>query len=100
MIVDRYGGWFDDSGAFNDRGRFLADANTPFPERAMPPIKNSTILSQYRVKKPFKVDSGKIAPWFGQKGGANQYFTKNKTIGELIDSGHLELIDRKIIKCK
>ena len=97
-MVDRYGGWFE-GGKFKDKGRFLSDAGVPFTERALPPLKNGTILTTYQVKKPFDVEAGKIAPWFGEKGGATQYFTKDKTIGELIDSGHLEKVKQEVI-CK
>ncbi|PXZ06293.1 hypothetical protein DKK70_09925 [Gilliamella apicola] len=63
----------------------------------MLPVKEGTILTTYRVKKLFEVDAGDITPWLGKKGEAQQFFTKNKTIGDLIDSGHLEVVDRKII---
>lgn len=97
MLLDRYGGQFDTEGVFNDRGKFLAESGVPFTNRTMLPVKEGTILTTYRVKKLFEVDAGDIAPWFGEKGGAQQFFTKNKTIGELIDSGHLEVVDRKIV---
>lgn len=97
MLLDRYGGQFDTEGVFNDRGKFLAESGVPFTNRAMLPVKEGTILTTYRVKKLFEVDAGDIAPRFGEKGGAQQFFTKNKTIGELIDSGHLEVVDRKIV---
>ena len=68
--IDRYG---------SEYGSFLAPAGLSYGSRSIPP---SSLVStpaascnyhDYRVAKPLTVDSGPIAPWFGQPGYGWQY---------------------------
>ena len=68
--VDRYGSVY---------GSFLAPAGTPYALRAIPPSSlDSTPAAgcnyhDYRVRKPFNVETGPIAAWFDQPGGGLQF---------------------------
>jgi hypothetical protein len=72
VFVDRFG---------PDTGSFLAPADTSYAKRALPPDSLDTFgappynYNLYEVLKPFRVESGRIAPWFGQTGGGWQYMT-------------------------
>jgi hypothetical protein len=71
-LVDRFG---------KPDGNFLAPADTPYSQRAIPPFnlipagKNATVMNyhRYRVKQKFSVTMGPIQPWFGQPGYGTQY---------------------------
>jgi hypothetical protein len=80
-VVDRYGGT-------SDYSRFLAPENTPIGQRSLPPKTNLDLYDRYQVVKPFPVQSGTVAPWFGQPGGGIQYNTQIP-INTLIDRGYL-----------
>jgi hypothetical protein len=58
-------------------------------ERTNAPGAESRLLSAYEVVKPFEVDAGKAAPWFGQPGGGTQFDLGTRTVQDLINSGHL-----------
>jgi len=73
VFVDRFG---------LDTGSFLAPARTSYAKRALPPQSLDTFGDSppynyhlYEIVKAFHVDAGRIAPWFGQKGGGLQYIT-------------------------
>jgi hypothetical protein len=93
--IDRYGSVY---------GSFLAPAGTPYAERAIPPSSlDSTPAAgcnyhDYQVLKPFNVDSGPIAAWFGQPGGGLQFQLDGNlvpgapaalTVLWLLDNGYL-----------
>ena len=80
-IVDRFGGTSDNS-------RFLAPYGTPIEMRSLPPNINMNLYDRYQVIKPFKVQSGIIAPYFGQVGMGTQYVT-SETIKTLLKKGYL-----------
>ncbi|GLF92658.1 TNT domain-containing protein [Streptomyces yaizuensis] len=68
--LDRFGSEF---------GSYLAPAGDAYAERALPPQNLNTREAAvpcdyrvYRVKKPFWVWQGSIAPWFEQPGGGQQ----------------------------
>lgn len=66
-------------------GQFMAVPGTPFDLRAIPPFnlnpgepsegeENKTVpYYLFRVKKPLKVLTGPILPWYGQKGYGTQF---------------------------
>ncbi|MEY9963892.1 hypothetical protein ABIA33_001926 [Streptacidiphilus sp. MAP12-16] len=68
--IDRFG---------SEYGSFLAPEGLPYAARSIPPSSlDSTPAAScnyhdYRVVKPFTVDAGPIAPWFGQPGYGWQY---------------------------
>ncbi len=78
--LDRYGG---------TGGSYLSPAGTPVAARSLPPEAELRPLHSYEVVKPFEVDAGAVAPWFGQPGGGIQYRLGTNTVQDLIDSGHL-----------
>ena len=55
---DRYGG--------SDISRFFSPANTPPVARSLPPGTASQPLRSFEVMKPFEVESGFVAPYFGE----------------------------------
>lgn len=65
--IERYGG-----GGWS---RFFSPAGTPFPARSIPGDAAKSTLRSFIVMKPFEVESGKIAPAFGQLGGGTQFVT-------------------------
>ena len=68
--IDRFG---------SEYGGFLAPEGLPYAARSIPPSSldstppGSCNYHDYRVLKPFTVDAGPIAPWFGQPGLGRQY---------------------------
>lgn len=62
---------------------------TKFESRSMPQALSGTNLKTYRVIKPFKVMSGTIAPWYGQKGGGTQ-FMSTMTASKLLEKGYIK----------
>lgn len=71
MRVDRFG---------SPTGKYLSPVGEPFARRAIPPVNlNTPSMSPqsnyhvYCVLRPFRVDAGPAAPWFGQPGLGQQY---------------------------
>jgi hypothetical protein len=94
----RYGGFFDETGTFKDFGTFVAPKDVPYPMRALPPGTDLKPLSTYVVVKPIQnVPSGPAASYFGEIGLGNQHDLP-LPIQDLLESGHIKLIDRKIPK--
>lgn len=68
--IDRYG---------SEYGSFLAPTGLPYASRSIPPQSLDSVPAgpcnyhNYKVLKPFAVDAGPIAPWFGQPGLGLQY---------------------------
>ena len=68
--IDRFG---------SEYGSFLAPEGLPYAARSIPPqsLESTPAAScnyhDYRVLKPFAVDAGPIAHWFGQPGLGLQY---------------------------
>jgi len=62
--IDRFG---------SDFGRFFSPTGTPKNMRALPPSSSSKPLSTFEVLKPFEVNSGTIAPSFGELGLGTQF---------------------------
>jgi len=86
-LVSRYG---------NPSGSFLSPAGTPFWARSLPPGAEKLPLNTYEVVKPIQnVLSGTVAPWWGQIGGAIQYYIGNpygQNVRTLLASGYLQEI--------
>ncbi|WP_329109916.1 TNT domain-containing protein [Micromonospora sp. NBC_01699] len=86
-------------------GGYLAPARTLFLQRALPPqnlnTPSGTPASNYHlycVLRAFRVDSGPIAPWFGQLGLGLQYKLESRhlpkapsplSVAWLLDNGYL-----------
>ncbi|MEZ0089821.1 TNT domain-containing protein [Streptacidiphilus sp. EB129] len=96
--IDRYG---------SEYGSFLAPEGLPYAARSIPPSSlDSTPAAScnyhdYRVLKPFTVDAGPIAPWFGQPGHGWQYQLDGSLVSGapsrlnvlwLVDQGYLARI--------
>jgi hypothetical protein len=80
-IVDRYGGTRDGS-------QFVSPEGISIEQRSLSPKTNLDLYDKYQVVKPFPVQSGIVAPWFGQPGGGIQYVIK-PSINTLINQGYL-----------
>jgi hypothetical protein len=98
QLIDRYG---------SEYGQYLAPIGSPYASRSIPP---QSLVSTpatycnyraYRVRKPFTVDSGPIAPWFGQPGFGWQYQLRTEhvpgapsplNVKWLLENGYLERI--------
>jgi len=80
-LVDRYG---------FPAGHYLSPVGTPFTQRAIPPDAVVKPYYVYRVKKRLRVESGKIAPFYGEPGGGRQYFLPDVTIEALVQQGVLK----------
>lgn len=81
--VDRYG---------YDGGYFVSPEGTSYTERALPVGTDKKPYTVFEIVKPVEVQSGKIAPWFGEKGGGIQYEFSNK-ISELLEQGILRKVE-------
>ncbi|MFH8589792.1 TNT domain-containing protein [Streptomyces celluloflavus] len=79
-------------------GRFLSPFKTNYAKRAIPPSNLRTYPNdvecnyhRYEVVKPFAVQTGKIAKWFGQDGGGTQkVLAKDDSVQNHINSGDLK----------
>lgn len=95
---DRYGGFFDESGIFNDFGTFVAPANTPYRMRALPPGTDLRPLTTYEVIKPISgVPSGSAAPYFGELGLGTQHELP-LPIQDYLDQGYIRIINQAVPK--
>ena len=83
-VIDR----FSSKVGAKDRGNFLSPANTPYSDRALPYDAAKMKHAKYEVVKEFDVNSGKAAPWFGEKGGGIQHKT-DMSVRDLIKQGFL-----------
>lgn len=96
--IDRFG---------SEYGSFLAPALSPYWSRAIPPANldgnpaAGCNYHDYRVIKAFPVDTGPVAPWFGQPGFGLQYQLDSTLIPGaparlnvmwLVDNGYLQRI--------
>ena len=80
--IDRYG---------LETGKYASPQGTPYNMRSLPRGTDKSPYSAYEVAKPVEVNSGEVAPWFGQPGGGIQ-FKFNKSIGELLEEGVLKRV--------
>jgi hypothetical protein len=86
--LDRYG---------SEYGGFLSPLGTSYARRAIPP--SNLDYHAYVVVKAFRVDSGVVAPWFGQPGGGVQdqlntvLLPAARNVGQLVASGYLRRLD-------
>jgi hypothetical protein len=91
-VIDRYGGWYDENGKFNDKGTFASPDGVPFEDRALPADTKNKPYNKYRVLKPIEnVREGPAIPWFEQKGLGTQYELP-MSVQKLIKEGYLEPI--------
>jgi len=74
-LIDRYG---------FDGGTFVSPLGTPYTNRALPAGTSLKPYTVFKVYEPVEVQAGRIASWFGEKGGGTQY-EFSKSIAELID---------------
>ncbi|MFC0516974.1 TNT domain-containing protein [Mucilaginibacter angelicae] len=90
VLIDRYGGYTDSTGTFQDKGTFVSPKGVPFPMRALP---DNTLTKPYKIYKVLKaiakVRQGKIIPWFGKPGLGIQYEVP-ATVNDLKTGGYIE----------
>jgi hypothetical protein len=79
--IDRYGG--------SAISRFFSPAGTPLEARAIAPETAGQALRTFDVVKPIAVESGTVAPWFGQPGFGTQYRTA-MPLSDLLEQGFLK----------
>lgn len=90
---DRYGGWVDENGVFQDKGNFVAQDGVPYTERALPKGTDSKPYHRYEVIKEIPhTKKGEAIPWFGEKGGGVQYEIPEH-INDLIKDGYIRRIE-------
>ncbi|GEM56358.1 hypothetical protein B0A58_00240 [Flavobacterium branchiophilum NBRC 15030 = ATCC 35035] len=90
---DRFGGWVDENGNFQDKGTFAGKEGTPYTERALPKGTDAKPYKRYEVIKEIPtVSKGEIIPWFGEKGGGIQYELP-ASINDLIKEGYIKPIN-------
>ena len=83
-------------GTLNDRygydgGTFVSPKGIPYTERSLPIGTDQKPYTVFEVVKPVEVQAGKIAPWFGEKGGGIQYEFSQK-ISDLLQQGILRKV--------
>ena len=74
-LIDRYG---------YDGSTFVSPKGIPYTERSLPLGTDKKPYTVFEVVKPIKVQAGKIASWFGEKGVGIQYEFSQK-ISELLE---------------
>jgi RHS repeat-associated protein len=72
-------------------GTFASPEGTPVPMRSLSPAAQGGPYNVYEVVKPFDVQSGTTAPWFGQPGTGTQYQLPTN-VRQLIQSGQLKRV--------
>ncbi len=77
--VDRYG---------YEGGTFVSPVGTPVSARSLAPGTTAKPYNVYEVVKPIEVQSGKVAPWFGEVGKGTQYELP-MSVGEAVAKGYL-----------
>jgi RHS repeat-associated protein len=80
QLIDRYGG--------SDASRFFSPQGTPAVARSLPPGTSGQPLRTFEVVRGFEVESGRIAPAFGQFGLGVQY-RSSMNLGDLVNRGFL-----------
>lgn len=90
MKVDRYGPF---------TGMYIAPEGIPNENRALKPGTEKGKYAIFKINKPINVQSGRIAPWFGQPGGGIQY-KLYETVEELLKYGYINVIDYPKITLK
>ena len=80
--IDRYG---------YDAGTYVSPEGTPYSQRSLAPGTVNKPYTVFELVKPIEVQSGKIAPWFGEEGGGIQY-KFNIPISELLEQGVLKKV--------
>ena len=80
QTIDRYGG--------SAYSQFFSPQGVPAEMRALPPGVAEQGLRTFQVTQPFSVESGTVAPAFGQFGLGTQY-RSSMTLGELLEQGYL-----------
>lgn len=86
---DRYGGYYDDDGIFQDKGSFVSPDDVPFDSRALLDSTKTKPKKKYVVLKPIpEVETGKAKPWFGKPGGGTQHKLP-MSINELKRKGYI-----------
>lgn len=95
----RFGGFFDETGAFTDFGNFVAPVDVPYEMRSLPPGADVTRpLTTYEVLKPMPdVLSGPAAPAFDQLGLGMQHQLP-MTIQDYLDQGYIRIVNQVVPK--
>ncbi|GGX25223.1 hypothetical protein GCM10010341_53050 [Streptomyces noursei] len=80
-------------------GRFAHPEGTPFAQRSLPPTYLACGYHVYSWIRPWTqedadkygfIQSGKVAPWFGQPGGGTQFMLpEGISVQWLIDQGYI-----------
>jgi hypothetical protein len=78
--IDRYGSPY---------GKYASPEGTPYYQRSLPPGSDGKPYSIYELTKPLRVQSGTVAPAFGELGGGTQYLLPRSVRG-LIDDAFLK----------
>lgn len=84
--IDRYN---SDYGAYYSPEGVSHEARSLFPMNG-PYGSPGYRYSVFEVKKPFDVQAGPAAPYYGQPGGGVQYYVPGTTTKQLMNDGHLE----------
>ena len=71
-----------------DGGYYFSPRETSLLERSLPPFKTSGEIKSYEVIRPLPVESGLIAPTFGEPGGGTQWITEHD-VTWLNDNGYI-----------
>lgn len=76
-------------------GYYFAPVDTPYEQRALAPGSDKNFYTQYEVVRPFLVEEGYTAPWFGQPGGGVQYHVKGEeiSVAQLLTDGYIKPIN-------
>ncbi len=82
-IVDRYG---------DSKGTFVSPTGVQLESRALPRIAIHAEYHKYKIEKDFVCLTGKVAPWFGEKGRGTQYKLEQR-VQELLDNGYIEEVN-------
>ncbi|EEA26181.1 conserved hypothetical protein [Talaromyces marneffei ATCC 18224] len=88
-LIDRFGGY---------NSTYVSPVDTPYEQRSIPPSnlvrrgENASIYYRFLTLRDIEVESGAIAPWYGQPGGGIQYILPDTT-GVLVGNGWLQDVD-------
>lgn len=82
--IDRYG---------SQGGRYTSPAGTPYGERSLPPGSAGKPYSVYRIERPVTVQAGRVAPYYGERGGGTQFYMPT-SMANLVSTGAVSRVQQ------
>jgi len=83
-----------------DDGNYFSPVGESYESRALGLFMDNATCTKYKVLKPFKVQAGDIAPWWGRDGMGTQFYSKYQIEaldGIMVDATPQNLIENRYL---